>query len=128
MNEKIKLELKIYKFVKQEYIPINCLIINNKINYKNNKYITDCLFEPFFLNNNYISLTNEFKDINKNKTLKFIKSFFLYPHFTLIRQGNSFSDQWQFVNIFNIYFCFCEGLNCFKYSKYQKCKYYFYLN
>ena len=129
INEKIKLGIIIYKnTINTEYNSINFFIINKKFNYKNNQYIKDCLFEPFIINNNYNSLSKNFKEIYKNKTLKFAKSFNLYPNYILRRYSSSYYSQWFFKNIFNIYFCFCQGENCFKSNISKKCKYYIYLN
>ena len=128
INEKVKLGLKIYNDDKYKvFNSINLFIINKSILYKNNKHIKNFIFEPININNKYILLSNNFKDINKNKTLKFIKSFNLYPYFTLRRSTSISYDQWFFKNIYNIYFCFCKGENCFKSKISQKCKYYFYL-
>ena len=128
INEKVILGLKIYKNEKQiEFSSINIFLINKNFFNNNNKFIKDWLFEPYIINNNYISYSKNFKDINKNKTLKFIKSFILYPHFTLRRNINVFNKKWLFKDIFNIHFCFCIGENCLKSKISQKCKYYFYL-
>ena len=129
INEKVNLGFKIYNDDKNKVInSINIFILNNTILYKNNKHINDYIFEPININYNYILLSNKFKDINKNKKLKLIKSFFLYPHLTLRRFTSILYNQWIFKNIYNIYFCFCIGENCFQSKISQKCKYYFYLN
>ena len=129
INEKVKLGFKIYKNEKQiEFSSINIFLINRQFFNKNDQYIQDWFFEPFIINKKYISLSRDFKDISKNQTLKFIKSFSLYPHLTLRRNANIYYEKWYFRNIFNNYFCFCLGENCLKFKNSQYCKYYFYLN
>lgn len=36
------------------------------------------------------------------------------------------NNNWNFMNLFNDYFCFCQGWSCLK-NEQQKCKYYIYL-
>ena len=63
-----------------------------------------------------------------NETLKLKKSYFLYPFINIKRKAIKREFGWNFINIFNIYFCSCKGFNCLITRISEKCKYYFYLN
>jgi hypothetical protein len=56
-----------------------------------------------------------------------VKKFILPPCCFLKRDIAIVSNQWFFANIYNNYFCFCKGINCFDRNINQKCKYKFYL-
>ncbi len=61
-----------------------------------------------------------------NETLKFKKSYIKYPYFN-DKTNNLDDKEWKYSNIYNNYFCYCIGENCFYFQDLNYCKYYFYL-
>jgi CDP-glycerol glycerophosphotransferase (TagB/SpsB family) len=65
------------------------------------------------------------KDKKDNNNFKLKKLFLKYPYFKLKREFLNLNF-WNFLNIYNFYFCFCLGELCPKNIS-QNCKYFFYL-
>ena len=59
-------------------------------------------------------------------TKRLKKLYITKPIFKLKRNSVSRENKWNFINIFNDYFCLCKGFNCLNLIS-KKCKYYFYL-
>lgn len=127
IKEKIRLGIKIYNM--QEKIKDNSIYLfsENIINYRNLKNKNNCLFDPLVINENYTSLSKNLNNRNINESLRFKKSYIKYPYF-IFKENSLFNqNKWNFKNIYNNYFCFCEGEKCLKLNISQKCKYFFYL-
>ena len=90
----------------------------------NYSYIDNNIFDSFKIKNDYINLYSQLQESNSSKKLK--KLYVSQPVFDLKRNSFLKENEWNFVNIFNEYFCFCKGFNCLKLIS-KKCKYYFYL-
>ena len=50
-----------------------------------------------------------------------------YPNYFFKRNLVEIKDKWNFKNIYNYYFCFCNGPNCIDKNITESCKYPFYL-
>ena len=130
INEKIKFGIKIYKNI-EEGNNKNYIIYFFKdkiIDYNNLLYQNNRIFSPIILNNEYISLNKKMNNKKINETLKLKNSFIRYPYYTLKRYSLLNNNSWIFNNIFNHYFCLCNGEKCLNIKFPQKCKYYLYLN
>ena len=128
LNEKIEIGFFIYKRKKhKERILINISLFTNQnlYNYKHDKNVifdipkTDCPSTSFL--SKYENTNNKI-DTNKLKKLYVSK-----PIFALKRDFDNRENHWNFVNLFNEYFCFCKGSECLDKGISQVCKYYFYL-
>ena len=128
IKEKSKYGIKIYKdFDITTYI-IKYLSIDKFIDYDNINHKKDNLFNNILINDRYNDYLNKLK--NKEEEYKYyrlVKQFILPPSCFLKRDIANVSNQWFFANIYNNYFCFCKGINCFDRNIDQKCKYKFYL-
>ena len=128
-GEKIKFGIILYGFDNMtscanftQYIFDENIFNYNKFKNKNNKFLNPLLLrKEFYLNNNK-SISN-LKKIYISKPKYNTKS-------NVIKQ----LDKWEFINIYNHYFCYCKGYNCLYYyllnlkNSTQICKYKFYLN
>jgi hypothetical protein len=129
INEKIRFGIKIC-FINEEKKEEfqNFYFSTNQQNYKILKYKNDNIFNPLFIYHEYNSIFKNFKVPKLNETFKFKKLYINFPLYSLKRNIDINEDEWIFENIFNHYFCFCKGINCFISKISQNCKYYFYLN
>ena len=130
INEKIKVGIQINQTINNEIdadkIQIN-FMDETAFNFNNYKYIKDEIFDSLILHNKYKALIEKIHDKNINDSLKLQKSYVKYPLYSLKRF--SFQNKnWTYLNLYNEYFCFCEGLSCMNLYNYKKCKYYFYLH
>ena len=62
----------------------------------------------------------------KRNSLKLKQSYMKYPLFC--SKNNITINNWTFTNIYDKYFCLCNGKNCSYDNITQNCKYFFYLN
>ena len=91
-----------------------CYIQNNK------------LFSPLFLRKDFY--------LNYKNISNFKKLYISKPECNTKSNIAKKKDEWKFSNIYNHYFCYCYGHNCFYYYLYnyrnitQICKYKFYLS
>ena len=131
INKKVKFGIKIYTRTEkndkiQDYI---IYFFSEKIfNFNILLYKKNEVFDPFILIKEYQSLKKRMEDNEINKNLK-LKN--LYSQFPLCKlKDNLYTKEniWYFQNIYNYYFCFCKGIECFIQNNFQKCKYLFYLN
>ena len=89
---------------------------------ENNNY----KFSPFKIQKEYMNLFNEIMDRKTSSTLK--ASYFQNLSFQLKTKADNEDNIWKFKNIYNQYYCFCKGINCYKnISTFQNCKYMYYL-
>ena len=130
LNENVKFGINIYQSIKKneklENIIINFFsekILKYQLMNKN-----DIIFDSFILNKEYIYMVKKMNSQNINETFLLKKSFIKYPHYFLNKNDDLNNNEWYFLNIYNIYFCFCKGLCMLDNKSNKKCKYYFYLN
>ena len=132
INEKIKIGIIIVQKneseEKNKYYTVDFskeILINNKPKYF---YINDSIFEQLIINKNYITFVEKINNAKINETLKLKKSYLRYPFCLLKRDYIINENEWNFINIYNNYFCSCKGLKCLNINISQICKYFFYLN
>ena len=130
IKEKIELAIQIY-FNKNNYYTL--LSEFSYFTYQNSDFSylyneNDNYFSPFLINQSYNKLINEINKTNPSLLLK--SSYIQQPTFNL-KTNKIYSDNnWAFKNIYNHYFCFCNGINCNSTTKtfiFQNCKYNYYL-
>lgn len=98
------------------------------INYNNINYNKDSLFDTLIINNQYKLLKQQIaKNDIKQKTLSLKKIYIQQPFCISQKNYNKIQNQWNFVNIYNNYFCFCKGRKCIYNNIFRKCKYLFYI-
>ena len=124
LHENIKFGIIFYETdsngtVKNGYTPY--YISKNLFNYN---FENETIFDPLKINNEYFDLNNQMKKDNISHKLK--KLYVLKPIFKLKRNVFNKENQWNFINIFNEYFCFCRGLYCINLIS-RNCKYFFYI-
>ncbi len=125
INEEFKIGIKIYQiqkntifyFFTEEYFKYNIL------SYQNND-----VFDPLIINEKYNSLIKKTYNKDLNESFKLEESYIHFPYCVLKRQAQLFYEKWTLNNIYNHYFCFCKGNNCFSKNITDSCKYNFYLN
>ena len=128
-GEKIKFGIILYGFENMtscanftKYIFDENIFNYNKFKNKNNKFLNPLLLrKEFYLNNN--------KNISNLKKIYISK-----PEYNTKANVIKQLDKWEFLNIYNHYFCYCKGYNCLYHyllnlkNSTQICKYKFYLN
>ena len=119
INEKINFGITIYNFNNSFYIN---LFSEEIIKYNNLKNKDDKLFDSIFVNYKYLVLIKKINNKQINQFLKLKTSFVSYPFTTLKRNVEKKGNIWIFENIYNNYFCFCIGKDCFNKIS-QKCKF-----
>ena len=125
IKENINFGIKIYKIVENS-LYFNIYLFNEeKINYNNLVYKNDIIFDPFFINNIYLSSLEKNKD-NKIDKEKNLNKLYLKEPKCLLKRNIINETQWVFQNIYNHYFCFCKSEHCFGVEIPQNCKYRFY--
>ena len=128
VTEKIKYGIKIYKNIDITTHIIKYLSIDKFIDYDNLNHKKDNLFNIILIHKRHNEYLNIFKNKKeKYKNYRLVKKFILPPSCILKRDIAIVSNEWFFANIYNNYFCFCKGINCFDRNINQKCKYKFYL-
>ena len=136
-DERIKFGIKIYK-IKEDYDnpeEYNIEDFHNIYFFKEGdlkfsafNYRDDDLFNPYVVNEAYISIARKMNDIKVNKTLKLYKSYIQFPYTTLKSQAVVHENKWFFRNIYNHYFCMCRGGACVNEKVNPNCKFLFYLH
>ena len=127
INEKFTIGIKLYQTF--DYVRAYQIIFftDVKFNYNNFYYQNENLFDPIYVNKQYINLA---KKINENKASdnpKLKSTYLQYPYCTLKRKAVKNYDKWFFRNIYNDHFCFCIGTGCLINID-QNCKQYFLLS
>lgn len=128
MNENITIGIIVYESDTNGLIKHNYSIYNINNFQFNDYYQNDNEFRSFTINKEYNLLYKMIQNNTtsfKSKNLK--KLYISTPVFTLKRNSFNISNYWYFINIYNEYFCFCEGLNCLSIMVTKKCKYFYYL-
>ena len=128
MNENIYFGIIINKYNENYYYSNYSLFLTNGLIYNNIIYENPNIFDPLYINDEFISLVNKMNDKLINESFKLKKSYIKYPICILKRNVLKKYNTWVFKNIYNHYFCFCSSLNCLNLIIYGKCKYKLYLN
>ena len=128
LNEIIDVGINIYHIHEKSNYSNFYFILENSFNYNDLIYENNNIFDPLVINNEYNSLLNKINDKLINDTFKLKKSYIRYPNCILKRNIIMNESEWKFKNIYNHYFCFCNGLNCLDLNVTEKCKFNFYIN
>ena len=127
LHENFHLGVIIYKidkkgFIKNDY---KLFYLNKRIfNYDTKD---DDIFNITKLVNQYNYSFNQSmnEDIIKESKLK--QLYILKPFGNLKRNFINSENNWNFLNIFNYYFCYCKGVSCLNIKISNICKYFFYI-
>ena len=129
LNERNNFGIKIYK-PKNGTSCINFtkyFFSDNIFNYKKHFYKTNKLFQPSLVE-------RQFYLNNKSDFFGLKRLYIKKPQYNTTSHILVQNNTWNFVNIYNYYFCFCRGNNCLYQNLLniknttQICKYRFYLN
>lgn len=108
------------------------LISNLKIIFNYYKYKINNQFNCKLANQEYTKIIQNYNNIDNTKIFKnnlnFKLSYINNPNCFSSFQANINDNEWNFINLYNNYFCICRGLDCIFSDIPQECKYYFYLN
>jgi len=128
-KEEILLGIMIKNNKNKEFKIINFFSLNELSFIKYNIKI-DNEFDCFLINKEYIDLLNQINDVNisLNNNLKFKRSYILKPYCKTKTNINLTMNEWHYINFYNNYSCFCNGLKCLYKNISQYCKFFFYLN
>ena len=103
-------------------------LCDNKIfDYNNLKSLDDDIFNFYYINSNYSHLYQQVKN-SKDSSFLLKKSYISLPICSNKEIAVPFQNKWYFKNIYNHYFCYCNGYNCPSNQYFDDCKYYLYLN
>jgi hypothetical protein len=107
LNEKIRVGYIIYGGKEQKKSILMDLdkYMNNYIPEKND------VFDVSKVKDEYKSLITQLENNNSIKTKKLKKLYISRPINSLKRSFSKHRGRWNFVNLFNEYFCFCLGSN-----------------
>ena len=128
IEEDFQIRFAIYK-INRYNIPI-VVNISNSIdkNFFIYKYENDSIFDISKIDYEFKFLLTKLQNENNNiETKKLKKLYISKPFFSLKRNLTNRENNWIFANIFNEYFCFCQGYNCMKIIISNVCKYNFYI-
>ena len=122
LNERIKFGIIFYETenngtINNDYAPY--YVSTNLFNYYCEN---DTMFDSLKINNEYLILKNPMKYKYSPQKLK--KLYVSHPFFNLRRNLFKKENQWNFINIFNDYYCSCKGFNCMNLIS-RNCKYFF---
>ena len=129
INDTLEFGIKIYqKNIRGNDIILTVNIFNGKeLNYNNLKCISDSVFDPLIINQEYDNLLKNINDISINETLK-LKKLYIKPPICKTKKEFGHYFGWNVKNLYNHYFCFCLGRYCSEKEIEQNETYYFYLH
>ena len=121
IGERIKFGIKILNDEINEYYD---LFYFNERKFDLNKFIfiNDNIFSPIHINKNHEDLIEMIKNKTLSKKLRLKSIYIKYPLCDLKRNSVLKEESWTFYNIYNYYFCFCKGQNCWSQKVSQNCK------
>ena len=130
MDEKARFGIVIY--YKKENVLSYFNIFYNLDEFNENQFDSinrdDMIFDMLSVKREYNDLIFRTKNSDFNKTLKFMEYYLRPPLCDLKRNVMMNKIGWQFMNIYNYYFCCCVGQDCLMQEIPQKEKYYAYMN
>ena len=101
-------------------------LFNNEMIDYNSLNINDSEFDPLIINK-----TNEYfskKDLNYNKTSEKLAELYVrQPFFSSKEKAIKNTDNWEFLNVYNHYYCSCRSSKCLYNKVTELCKFNFYL-
>ena len=103
------------------------LFDNKDFNYNYKTFLNNDKFNLTYINEQYSSLFQIIQNSKENSYL-LQKCFFSPPICQTKEKVITLKNTWYFKNIYNHYFCYCDGYNCEFNQNYDDCKYYFYLS
>lgn len=127
LHENFHLGVIIYKidkkgFIKNDY---KLFYLNKRIfNYDTKD---DDIFNITKLVNQYNYSFNQSQNEEIIKESKLKQLYILKPFGNLKRNFINSENNWNFLNIFNYYFCYCKGISCLNIKISNICKYFFYI-
>ena len=129
IKEKINFGIIIYESQNStSYTYITQHLFNDEIfNYNKCYEQNEQFFRPYYLK-------KKFYLMKKNSSLSLPKLYIKKPEFKSKSNIALSNNEWKFINLYNNYFCLCQGYNCLYYNllnhgnQTQICKYNFYLN
>ena len=126
-NTTENIKIGIFFFRKNEILKnYEFFLPDNLINFNNLSNLNNTIFDPLYINDQYLSIFN--KSNNLQKGLRIKKIYSKYPICNLKRNIYSNNRNWTYTNIYNHYFCFCIHQKCNSTSDSQSCKYFFYIS
>ena len=107
------------------------LFTEEMVNYDNLESLNNIYFNQQYVFHNYFALKEEIAFYNNNDNANsdkpvLLKSSYIMEPICDFKSSINESNGWNFMNIYNDYFCFCKGSKCLKKTR-QKCKYFIYL-
>ena len=102
------------------------LFDSNIFDYNNIKFLRDEKFDFNYINKKFSSLSLKINKTKEGYLLK--KSYILQPVCSTKEKAINLKNIWYLKNIYNHYFCFCNGNNCTEDKNFDTCKYYLYLS
>ena len=109
----------------------NCITVdlfdNNYLNLNDLKLLNDDIFNFKYVEKQYsMNVQNKLYFEDDQNLLK--NSYSSKPICSIKEKVSTLKNIWFFKNIYNHYFCFCNGNYCKNINKMDTCKYYFYLS
>ena len=103
------------------------LFDSHYFNYNNLKYLKDDIFDFNYINEKFSSLSLNIQK-SKNELYSLKKCYILKPICSIKEKAVILKNFWHLKNIYNHYFCFCNGHDCKLDNNLDTCKYYLYLS
>ena len=127
-NDNIQNGFIIYETKSNNIIKNNFTSFLFENNFFNYNYKSDSLFDSIKINHEYRLLVSQIQNKNISLQSKRLKSlYFSNPVCSSTVQSIKTENKWNYINIFNEYFCVCKGSNCLNIKISNKCKYFLYL-
>ena len=99
---------------------------NEIFKYNYSKFYNEYKFDFNYINKEYSSIYHKIQKTKSNSYL-LKKSYISQPICSTKEEAIALKNTWYFKNIYNNYFCYCNGYNCKFDQNFDDCKYYFYL-
>ena len=99
---------------------------NEIFNYNYTKFFNEYKFDFNYINKEYSSISHKIKKTQSNSYL-LKKCYISQPICSTKEEAITYKNTWYFKNIYNHYFCYCNGYNCKFDQNFDDCKYYLYL-
>ena len=124
IKEKINVGIKLFKYNEKdeniEYYKDYFISKEIDFNHLNKYFKNNNIFDPLIINKIFLNSIQKIND-------KLKKSYLKYPIYESKKNATEKENQWNFINLYNIYFCLCKGFKCLNSKIEQLCKYLFYL-
>jgi len=141
IGEKIEFGIKVYNSnisYDERYEDLKFFFFKDNIfHFKDIDHKNESKFDPLLIKEEYTALVNKILSLNNsyegeiNEIVSLKKSYIINPVCSPKTDLKVLNNTWIFKNIYNHYFCFCKGQNCFSkinIENRQRCKYKFYLS